>query len=261
MVSMMRSSRLATGFGVAFLAIACMSPAPIASLDAEWSGQDPARVFDFNAPLNWKPNGVPTGTATISAASPAAPFVQFTQAATTLGAINLTGGLGITIDSDKTVTASKGGLSICCDAKIRSEGVLNGNVVLGSRTAPQMSHQLDGSGTINGDITQTGGSLHPGVSQSSRTLTVNGAYTQGPGGALIVDVYPDGAGLLVLSRTATVGGALLIGVNGDVENRTFKILTAAGVSGRFLHVYVIEEKYSAIVTYNARDITVSLRRL
>jgi hypothetical protein len=245
--------------GVTVLAAAC-APRSGSVLDGVWTGNDSTRQFDFNSPLNWSPQGVPTGTATISAPAPPAPFVRFTQP-TTLAAINLTGALGLTVDQRTSVTLNGGGLSICCDARGQINGVLTGNVNLGDRPT-QPNHQVGGGGTINGNITQTSGALSPGNGPDSRVLAVNGGYVMGQKAGLIIDVWPPGATVLQLRGNASLSGALLINVNGGVPEPIppFKVLTANAISGRFATVYVIGEQYNATVVYNANDVTVTLRR-
>jgi len=65
---------------------------------------------------------------------------------------------------------------------------------------------LDGSGTINGNVVNTGGTVSPG--DSPGTLTIAGNYTQGSGGALDIEFTNSLHDLLNVTGLATTGGLL-----------------------------------------------------
>jgi hypothetical protein len=70
---------------------------------------------------------------------------------------------------------------------------------------------LTGAGTINGNIVNTGGVVAPGGDQIG-VLTLNGSYTQGPGGSLLLQLGGTQAGTgfdrLAVSGSATLDGTL-----------------------------------------------------
>ena len=76
---------------------------------------------------------------------------------------------------------------------------------------------LLGTGTINGNVINSGGFVQPGAQPAyvsgmvPGTLTINGNYTQGSFGALDVELltaYPGGFGLLDVTGLATVDGTV-----------------------------------------------------
>ena len=69
---------------------------------------------------------------------------------------------------------------------------------------------MQGGGTIQGNLSLTGGFLLPGTPAGTDTLSVIGDYTQGPLGTLVID-FDGQAGdysLLSISGAANLGGAL-----------------------------------------------------
>jgi hypothetical protein len=246
-----------------FLTMGCAPQMPGATADGTWSGQDQARMYDFNAPLNWMPRGVPTGTATIPAEEPPVPFIRFTDT-TNLAAIKLTGNLGFTVEATRSVTAHPGGVTLCCrDASIDVNGEFTGNVTIGSQGG-QTKSQVGGYGTIKGNVFQNAGTFGASKGPSGeKTLKIVGDYRLlGSQAALLTNVWGDGPGAVAATGNATLdGGVLVIAIGEDVKGSIppFKALTATGISGRFAAVYVYPAG-TATVQYNAQDVTVSVRR-
>lgn len=91
---------------------------------------------------------------------------------------------------------------------------------------------LQGIGTVDGDVTNSGGTVAPG--NSPGTLTINGNFTQNGTGVYMEEIDGSAPGRfdkLTVLGTATLGGTLIIGsTNGfqapDAQN--FQIIDAAG---------------------------------
>jgi hypothetical protein len=255
-----RASLLAASLGVALLAAACTPPGSGAPGDGTWAG---GPSFDFNDPANWKPTGVPTGTATVPVgSSPPAPFITFSAPSTTLAAVKLEGDLGI--DLRNTLKLTGRGLVVCCGrATAMITGALTGNVTLGEAPG-QSNHQLSGSGTIYGNVLQSGGMLTPGNGPDQLAMTVVGTYHELAKAILVIDVWPASANRLDVRGTATLEGVLGIYVDDEtkVPATPFKILTSDhGVQSKFIQVVVLNsDKLKADVTYNTNDVEIRLSR-
>jgi hypothetical protein len=93
---------------------------------------------------------------------------------------------------------------------------------------------FEGGGTVAGNLTNTGGSVAPGASPG--TLTITGDYTQAPGATLDVDLAGTTPGTqfdhLLVGGVATLDGTLALhsGVFTPTITDTFKII--AGASSR-----------------------------
>ena len=141
---------------------------------------------------------------------------------------------------------------------IASGGVLQGAATLTGGV-------LRGAGQVTGNVTNTSGTVEPGSSPG--TLTVTGNYTQGAGGTLRTEIAGTTPGTqfdrLSVGGTATLDGTLAIenapAFDPAVSN-TFEILSAASVSGAFSSLTGAQQPsgktYAA--TYNADDATLSL---
>lgn len=99
------------------------------------------------------------------------------------------------------------------------------NFVLGGGT-------LSGIGTISGNVNNSGGLVSPGVGLSPGSLTISGNYTQGPLGALQIEMggtipVQQFSVLNVLGNVALSGALDVLFVNGFIgaKNDTFQIMT------------------------------------
>jgi hypothetical protein len=95
-----------------------------------------------------------------------------------------------------------------------------------------------GSGTIGGDLNNSGGAVSPG--NSAGVLTIDGDYTQGSGGTLAIEIAGTSPGdehdRLVVNGQANLAGALavtLIDSFTPLDGHTFDILDFNSVSGDF----------------------------
>jgi fibronectin-binding autotransporter adhesin len=104
--------------------------------------------------------------------------------------------------------------------------VFGGNVVLNGGT-------LTGLGTILQNLTNQSGTVRPGGSIG--TLTVNGNYTQGPGGTLAIEVSPTATSQLRVGGAASLAGTLKLMFDPGVYSPTtsYRFLTASSISGAF----------------------------
>jgi hypothetical protein len=91
---------------------------------------------------------------------------------------------------------------------------------------------LDGTGTVAGALTNSGGTLAPGDAPGK--LTIAGNYTQEPGGTFAIDIAGPAPGSefdqLLVGGSATLGGALSVTDEGGYEpplGQTFKIISGA----------------------------------
>jgi len=70
---------------------------------------------------------------------------------------------------------------------------------------------LSGGGTLQGSVDNSGGTVAPGASPG--TLTISNGYTQGPGGSLAIEIAGTGAGQfdgLAVGGNATLGGTVAL---------------------------------------------------
>src|SRR6185295_1010559 len=147
------------------------------------------------------------------------------------GTVNVAGTMQTTSGS---VSASTLNLSGLFDAS-------GGTVTVGTLNV-QSGGRLNGTGTIIGNVNNSGGIVSPGASPG--ILTITGNYTQGPSGALNMEIGGLVAGTdydqLRVSGTASLGGTLntsLIGSFVPAAASTFTLVQAAGgVSGTFATV-------------------------
>lgn len=94
---------------------------------------------------------------------------------------------------------------------------------------------LQGHGTVTGNVTNSSGTVAPGGSIG--TLTVTGNYTQGSSGTLAIEVSPAAASKIAVSGIATLNGTLaLTFTTGTYTSKTYTVVTAGTVAGTFANV-------------------------
>jgi hypothetical protein len=99
---------------------------------------------------------------------------------------------------------------------------------------------LQGSGTVQGSLTNGGGTVAPG--NSPGTFSVTGAFTQLAGGTLLIELGGTSDGQidrLSVGGPASLGGALSVALTGAFapsDGQTWDILTAASITGAFTSV-------------------------
>ncbi|MEA2422329.1 MAG: hypothetical protein QOF55_1428, partial [Thermoleophilaceae bacterium] len=117
---------------------------------------------------------------------------------------------------------------------------------------------LRGGGTVvaPSGVSNSGGTVHPG--HSPGTLSITGDYTQTSGGTLAVDVTGTTAGTgysqLAVSGTATLAGALAV-TTSSPQTGTLKIVSAGALTGTFSPVSFTGQTDS--VGYDATSVTLS----
>ena len=112
----------------------------------------------------------------------------------------------------------------------------------GTLTAPNVQVSggvFQGTGSVVGNFSLTGGTLLPGSPDTPGTLSLSGSYVQGPGGTLVIDISGTPAGqfsVFSISGLATLDGAVdftfLDGFTPTVGDE-FTFLTFGSVSGDF----------------------------
>src|SRR4029077_1723796 len=166
------------------------------------------------------------------------------------GTFEMTGGAKENVNppfSNKgTVAANAATLSFAA-TYIQTAGntVLNGGSIQTTSANPLQIQggTLSGTGTIAGDVTNTGGGVAPGSSIAAGALSLSGSglgiYAQSATGAYNVKIGGATAGqfdTLTMSGATTLGGPLnvsLLNAFSPALGNTFTILTAASVSGTF----------------------------
>jgi hypothetical protein len=124
--------------------------------------------------------------------------------------------------------------------------------------------RLAGGGTVHGSVSSSGGTVSPGSSVG--TLTVDGDYSQGAGGQLLVELAGTGVGqhdVLEVDGAASLGGTLYVTAAGGYQPQpgdSFTILEADLRSGEFDHVASWADSDCSLgfdVTYNAGTVVIT----
>lgn len=170
-------------------------------------------------------NSVLTGASTMSYNSNVTPAAKVGY----IGALRATSGwIQIGDASHKSASITVPLANILKGAGMSGFGTLNGDLINGDDT----------QGIISTPTTPTtqlmGGILMPGDGNTPGTFTLNGNYTQGTYGGLLIVVTPASTSKLVVSGTANIKGQLSIsGTKGSYTPGLYPILTANTVSGTF----------------------------
>jgi len=124
---------------------------------------------------------------------------------------------------------------------------------------------LAGSGTVFGDVNNSGGRVTPGL--SAGTLTIDGNCTQGAAATVEIEIGGTAQGLdhdwLDVAGTATLAGTLEVSlIDGFIPDSgdMFEILTAGTVTGEFDHVVFTNPPgdLDLSVTYAAGSVTLTI---
>lgn len=102
---------------------------------------------------------------------------------------------------------------------------------------------LAGTGVINADVFMNGTGSDDVASlisdNATGTLAINGNYSQGEFGAMVIDFSTSGSDMLNISGTADLGGLLSFNFIGDeLQAGTFSFLTFASLIGSFDNIYL-----------------------
>jgi hypothetical protein len=143
-----------------------------------------------------------------------------------------------------TVEVDSGALSFSGAPYTQMGGLtfLNGGDISNSTPLQILGGVLTGGGLISGSLTNAA-FLHPGAPFGQ--LTVGGAYTQTPAGALDITLAGPNPGTgfnsLMVGNTANLGGALAVSVTNNFEppiGSRFQILSCASCGGAFSALHV-----------------------
>jgi YVTN family beta-propeller protein len=194
------------------------------------------------------------------------------------GTFEKTGG---TTNSTVSVTFANTGTVAADAASLSFQGSYTqtaGNTFLGGGSIQTTSANplqiqggtLSGTGTITGDVSNTGDNLTPGTAAAVGAITISGSglglYTQGAAGSYNVKIGGNGAGqfdTLTVSGTATLGGTLtvtLINAFSPVVGNSFTILNAGSVTGTFAttNLPALSAGLGWKVTYSATSVSLSV---
>lgn len=154
----------------------------------------------------------------------------------------------VRIDVGRTLTRS-GGTYLQTAGLTKVDGVLSATV-----GTTLQGGVLAGTGSITGSVSNTGGTVSPGA--SAGTLSISQGYIQGAGGALEIEIgglTPAASDRLAVTGAANLDGTLLITrINGFVPDPDdlFTILTAASRAGTF-HTVLSEDRVEVVYEGNA----------
>ncbi len=150
-------------------------------------------------------------------------------------AVALSNAGGITVSGGSTLTVS-GAFGQSGGSTTLAQGTLTST----TSTVTLTGGLLSGTGTVKGNVSNTGAQISPGTTNAAGTLTIQGTYTQGTGGTLDIALGGLGAGVgydqLAVTGTASLGGTINIStINGYVPtvNTSFQVLTFASKTGNF----------------------------
>lgn len=151
-----------------------------------------------------------------------------------------------TITNSGTIAAQSGTLTIAWGSYTQTAGetLLNGGnfAMSGSPAMPMQLNggQLRGAGTVTAVVNNAAAIVAPGLSAGA--LTISGAYDQGAGAALAIEIggtNPTEFDTVSVSGAATLAGTLeLTRINGfnPSAGSTFAIVTAGSLTGTFTTV-------------------------
>ena len=191
--------------------------------------------------------------------------MQATNGATLAVQPNLANSGTLRVDSGSTFNAN-GGIT-----QTAGTTHTNGSLTLAQTFAVQ-GGTVQGTGTITGDIVNTGGTLKPG-DVGPGTLTQTGSYTQSAGGVFLEQLggtTPGASGVFSLTGNAALDGTLDVQLaNGfhPVVNQSFVFLnygqrvnTPQGVPSTFANVVSLDDGFSYTVAYDdtAHDATLTV---
>lgn len=128
---------------------------------------------------------------------------------------------------------------------------------------------LNGTGTVEGNVVNTSGTIKPGDSPGTLTITDNGtgkdgAYTQGPSGTFLEELGGASAGdfdVLNVSSLAALNGSLDVSlVNGyaPILGQTFTFLNYGSLTGAFSSVVGLDAGYGYSMAYGANSASLTV---
>lgn len=170
-------------------------------------------------------NSVLTGPSVLTVNTSVTPNVTLGY----LGTLRATKGWIMIGDASHTTASVTVTLAnILSGAGIKGFGTLNGNLINGDDTPGTVSTRTSNTSQL------VGGILMPGDGTTPGTFTINGNYTQGTYGALLITATPSSISKLVVSGVASLHGQISVsGTTGSYTAGLYPILTAGTVTGKF----------------------------
>jgi len=169
-----------------------------------------------------------------------------------VGTFNNTAGATIVKSAGAGTSSILSGASLTFTHTSATIDVQSGSLDLGGVLTLDAGSVLQGGGTFLGDVNNTAGIVQPGGAGNTGTLIINGNYTQGTNGSLIIEIAGTSAStnfdVLNITGGATLAGNLSINeINGynaaTTDGYTF-ITTATGFTGDFDGKYIYPVGYS-----------------
>lgn len=149
------------------------------------------------------------------------------------GIINNSG--SFSTDAGSTITGS--------GSYVQTAGSTTIHGAMTQKTISINGGSLAGTGIINADVFMNGTGSDNVASlisdNATGTLAVNGNYSQGEFGAMVIDFSTSGSDMLNISGTADLAGLLSFNFIGDeLQAGTFSFLTFASLIGSFDNIYL-----------------------
>ena len=167
------------------------------------------------------------------------------------GTINANGALAtLTIDANTNLFENQGSLLATGAAGLIStdqikqtagQTVVDTTLTINSGALNLEGGTLSGSGVINGDVNNTGGTVNTG--NSPGVLTINGDYDQSALGIFLVEMIDTGSfDQLIVNGTAQLGGTIdidLLGGANIAPGDMFDVLIADDIIGTFNNSQIV----------------------
>lgn len=158
------------------------------------------------------------------------------------GTVSLASGASLTVASGGSY-AQSGGATTVNGTLITPSFGLNGGL-------------LTGAGTVEGNVSNTGGTLVPGDESGAGTFNIAGSYRQSSGGTLAIDIIGGGAGefgVLNVTGAASLNGTLDIMLNNGflpTDGETFEVLDASGGLNNTIFASITNGTFDTNVTWS-----------
>ncbi|MBN8944350.1 MAG: autotransporter domain-containing protein [Rhizobiales bacterium] len=140
---------------------------------------------------------------------------------------------------------------------VSGKSILTGAIESSTSIAVEAGATLSGTGTLTTALLTNSGTIAPGLSPG--TLTITGNFAQTASGTLQIQVGAAAASRLAISGTATLGGTLeIVAVGTAPLNGTSRVLTASSVSGQFASVIPQSQFVTVTAIYGATFVDVAV---
>jgi outer membrane autotransporter protein len=137
---------------------------------------------------------------------------------------------------------------------------VTGDISTSSGVAVNSGATLNGTGTVSSVTVNNGGTLAPGVPPAIGMLTINGSLTLASAAAYLVQISATGASKANISGSASLGGTIVVDIQGFTPGLKYTLLTAAGGIGatRFANEVITDPSVKAVVSYDANDVFLTI---